>query len=42
MGSKNESRGQRRVSKPIVLLSEDTGKALKSERGPNRVATGGL
>ena len=40
--SKNESNRQKGVNKRIVLLSEDTGKALKSERGPNRVASGRL
>lgn len=41
--SKNESPGQRRASKAIeFLLSRDTEKALKREKGPTRVANEGF
>ena len=39
----NESRGQRRVSKTIEVYKADTKKkTLRSEMGPNRVATEGF
>lgn len=42
VGLKKECLGQRRVSKAIVLLSKDTEKTLRSERGPDRVAPEGF
>ena len=42
MESKNESHGPRRVSKAIVSLSKDTEKALRRERGPDRVTSEGF